>query len=70
MRRNVAKYYTARPICYAAFDDTEVDMSNSVFIFLLQIHKSVEDLHKVVNKDILPKEYGGIVPMADMIGKW
>ncbi|KAB0796959.1 hypothetical protein PPYR_11020 [Photinus pyralis] len=31
------------------------------------IHKSVTDLHERISPSILPKEYGGVVPLADMI---
>lgn len=36
----------------------------------LQVHKSIDDLKKQINPDILPKEYGGKVPLADMIGNY
>lgn len=29
----------------------------------------MDELHKSINPKILPKEYGGEVPLADMIGK-
>jgi len=35
----------------------------------LFIHKSIEDLHKVIDKKILPKEYGGEVPLSEMVAK-
>lgn len=25
----------------------------------IQVHKTIEDLHEVVNKDLLPEEFGG-----------
>ncbi|XP_017773089.1 PREDICTED: clavesin-2 [Nicrophorus vespilloides] len=31
------------------------------------IHKSLDELHKQIDPKILPKEYGGQVPLADMI---
>jgi len=34
----------------------------------LQIHRNVEELKKVVDPKILPKEYGGEVPLSEMIG--
>lgn len=34
-----------------------------------QLHTSVEDMHEHINPKILPKEYGGTIPMADMIGE-
>lgn len=33
------------------------------------MHKSLEELHQCVNPKILPKEYGGEVPLADMIAE-
>lgn len=33
----------------------------------MQLHCSVEDLRQSVNPRILPKEYGGEVPLAEMI---
>ncbi|XP_057333775.1 clavesin-2 [Microplitis mediator] len=33
----------------------------------IMVHKSLDDLKEAVNPKILPKEYGGIVPLADMI---
>lgn len=41
--------------------------NNSVFIF--QIHDSMESLKKRVDPKVLPKELGGSMPMAEMIGK-
>lgn len=35
----------------------------------MQIHKSLEELHQKVDKKILPKEYGGEVPIAEMVEK-
>jgi hypothetical protein len=39
-------------------------VNNLVF----QCHKSLEELYDHVNMKILPKEYGGSVPIQDMIG--
>lgn len=36
---------------------------------ILQLHASIDDLKEAVNPEILPKEYGGEVPLADMIGE-
>ncbi|XP_073987162.1 clavesin-1-like [Rhodnius prolixus] len=52
--------------------------ANKIFEFFLallneklknrvMVHKSIDDLKKQINPDILPKEYGGKVPLADMI---
>ncbi|KAK9511305.1 hypothetical protein O3M35_005879 [Rhynocoris fuscipes] len=52
--------------------------ANKIFEFFLallndklknrvMVHKSVEDLKKQINPDILPQEYGGKVPLSDMI---
>jgi hypothetical protein len=38
--------------------------------FILQLHASVDELKEAVNPEILPKEYGGEVPLADMIGEF
>lgn len=35
----------------------------------LQIHKSLDELHQKVDKKILPKEYGGEVPISEMVEK-
>lgn len=34
---------------------------------LLQFHRSSDELTKHVDSTILPKEYGGVVPLRDMI---
>lgn len=34
------------------------------------MYKSVEELHEKVDKKILPKEYGGEVPVAEMVEKF
>lgn len=34
------------------------------------LHKSLDDLKAKINPSILPKEYGGTVPVADMIAKF
>jgi hypothetical protein len=36
---------------------------------IFQLHASIDDLKEAVNPEILPKEYGGEVPLADMIGE-
>lgn len=36
----------------------------------LQIYDSPEELHKGVDPKVLPKEYGGTMPMAEMIELW
>jgi hypothetical protein len=38
------------------------------FVRNLQIHNSVESLRKRVDPKVLPKELGGSMPMAEMIG--
>jgi hypothetical protein len=43
---------------------------NNNFIFNFQIHESMESLKKTVDPKVLPKELGGSMPMAEMIGKW
>lgn len=52
-----------------------VHLSDSIFIeiyktFILQLHTSIDELKEAVNPKILPKEYGGEVPLADMIGEF
>lgn len=34
------------------------------------MYKSVEELHEKINKKILPKEYGGEVPLEEMLEKF
>ncbi|KAJ9573518.1 hypothetical protein L9F63_009082 [Diploptera punctata] len=36
----------------------------------IKLHTSIDDLKEAVNPKILPKEYGGEVPMADMIAQF
>lgn len=38
--------------------------------FFFQMYKSIEELHANIDKRILPKEYGGEVPMAEMLEKF
>jgi hypothetical protein len=38
-------------------------------MFHLQIHTCIEDALKYLDPQIMPKEYGGVMPMAEMIGK-
>lgn len=33
-----------------------------------QMHSSLSELHENIDKQVLPKEYGGVMPMAEMIG--
>lgn len=41
-----------------------------VYIILrnLQMYSSLSELHENIDKQVLPKEYGGVMPMAEMIG--
>lgn len=41
-----------------------------IIFYHLQIHKSLDELHKNIDPKILPKEYGGEVPMSVMIEKF
>lgn len=34
------------------------------------MHNSLSELHEELDKKVLPKEYGGEMPMAEMIGKY
>ena len=36
----------------------------------LQIHASLEDCHKYIDPKLMPKEYGGVMPMKEMIGMY
>lgn len=36
----------------------------------IMIHKSIDELKSKVNPDILPKEYGGIVPVSEMVAEF
>lgn len=38
-------------------------------IFLPQIHSDVSEVQKSIGLECLPKEYGGTIPMAEMIGE-
>lgn len=39
-------------------------------LFNFQIHSDLEEVHKYVDKKLLPKEYGGDMPMSEMIGEF
>lgn len=39
-----------------------------LILVLFQLHKDIESLKRAVDPKILPKEYGGVIPLADMIG--
>lgn len=34
----------------------------------MQFHKNLDELHAKINPKLLPKEYGGTIPMSEMIG--
>jgi len=36
----------------------------------MKIHNSFSELHEAIDKRVLPKEYGGEMPMAKMIELW
>lgn len=38
--------------------------------FAHQVHKNLDELKEAIDPKILPKEYGGEIPMADMIGEY
>lgn len=40
-----------------------------IFIFIFKIYNNLDELHKHIDRSLLPKEYGGEMPMAEMIGK-
>ena len=39
-----------------------------IISYSVQVHKNLQDLKEAIDPKILPKEYGGQVPLADMIG--
>lgn len=40
-----------------------------LFKYSSQVYKNPDDLKEAINPKILPKEYGGEIPLADMVGK-
>lgn len=38
-----------------------------ISVFFFQFHRNTEELNKHVDPAILPKEYGGTIPLRDMI---
>lgn len=38
--------------------------------FFNQIFSTIEESHTYVDKSLLPKEYGGVMEMSTMIGKF
>nr|XP_018903881.1 PREDICTED: clavesin-1-like [Bemisia tabaci]XP_018903882.1 PREDICTED: clavesin-1-like [Bemisia tabaci] len=36
----------------------------------VKLHSNVEEVHEHIDKSLLPKEYGGTIPMAEMIESW
>lgn len=42
----------------------------SISTRFVQLHKSLDDLKTKIDPKLLPKEYGGVVPLADMIGQF
>lgn len=42
-------------------------LTNKIFISW-QIHKDMEELREAIDPEILPKEYGGEIPLSEMIG--
>lgn len=43
------------------------DDAVSSYVFLFQIHNNLDEVHKHIDKSLLPKEYGGEMSMAEMI---
>lgn len=37
------------------------------FYFSIQVHKSIDELKEKIKPEILPKEYGGTIPLDDII---
>jgi len=39
-----------------------------VILIMYQMHKDIQELREAVTAEILPKEYGGEIPLSEMIG--
>ncbi|XP_043482323.1 clavesin-2 [Leptopilina heterotoma] len=55
------------PTCATKVVEFAVSLLNEKLKSRIHIHKNLDDLQKAVNPQILPKEYGGKIPLSEMI---
>ncbi|XP_051166125.1 clavesin-2 [Leptopilina boulardi] len=55
------------PTCATKVVEFVVSLLNEKLKSRIHIHKTIDDLKKAVNPQILPKEYGGKIPLSEMI---
>ncbi|XP_034947099.1 clavesin-2 [Chelonus insularis] len=65
--RHKETHFINIPNCATKVIDFALSLLNDKLRARIMVHKSVNDLKEAINPKILPKEYGGITPLADMI---
>ena len=62
-------HYNNLPAAFKMIANFSLGVMSEKLRSRVNIYTKMEEMTKV-EKEILPKEYGGIVPMADMIGEF
>ncbi|KAF7988467.1 hypothetical protein HCN44_001040 [Aphidius gifuensis] len=68
--RHKQTHFINIPICASKILEFAVSLLNDKLRSRIMVHKNVEELREAVDPKILPKEYGGKIPLADMIAEF
>ncbi|KAG7201498.1 hypothetical protein KM043_004254 [Ampulex compressa] len=65
--RHKETHFVNIPSCATKIIEFAISLLNDKLKARILVHKSVQDLREAVSSKILPKEYGGEVPLSEMI---
>lgn len=65
--RHKETHFVNIPSCATKFIDFAISLLNDKLRARISVHKSLDDLKDAIDPQILPKEYGGVVPLSEMI---
>lgn len=65
--RHKANHFINIPSCATKFLEFAISLLSEKLKSRIKIHKTMDELHADLDPKILPKEYGGIVPLSEMV---
>ncbi|KAK2576914.1 hypothetical protein KPH14_005535 [Odynerus spinipes] len=65
--RHKETHFINIPVCASKIIEFGISLLNEKLKSRVLLHKSIEELREAVDPSILPKEYGGEVPLSEMI---
>lgn len=66
----ILNFWVSRPLITDTPTTTTVNLKKTSIHFSFQIYDNTKDVLKNVDPQVLPKEYGGVMPIAEMVELW